>query len=182
MKLTVVRHGETIENAQDVVMGHHGGNLSEKGIQQVEAAATSLKKHNFDQAWSSDLKRCVDTARIILKHHPQLNLQVTPALREVNYGEFQGSPASDIRDYFEKEGFNKNSKVPGGESHTEMGVRTLIFVNDLLEKTPDESILLISHNGPIEAIREAVEGTPFSGDSLNGSIRAFEINKPLKIK
>jgi broad specificity phosphatase PhoE len=181
MRLIVVRHGETIENANDVVMGHHGGTLSEKGISQAKETAIKLKSYEFDQAWSSDLKRCIDTAKIILKYHSRIELQISPALREVNYGEFQGRPASEIRAYFDKKGFDKDSKVPGGESHKEMGERTRNFINSLLRDAPDQNILIVSHNGPIEAIREAVEKTPFSGDSLNAGIRMFEINEPLKI-
>jgi len=181
MNLVVVRHGETIENAQDIVMGHHGGNLSAKGIQQADEAAEKLKTDEFDQAWSSDLKRCVDTAKIILKYHSQLKLNKTQALREVNYGEYQGRPAAEIRKYFEDTGFNRDNKVPGGESHTEMGARVLDFVNDLILHYPNQKILLITHNGPLEAIRSSVEKTPFSGDAKNGGIYQYVIAKPLEL-
>lgn len=180
MKLTVVRHGQTIENAQDTVMGHHEGTLSEKGLVQAKETAYVLKVEKFDQAWSSDLQRCVDTAKYILKLHPDLKLQLTPALREVNYGEFQGRPGTDIRAYFDKQGgFTQESKAPGGESHTEMADRVLYFVNGLFKVSPDQKVLLISHNGPIEAIRAAVEQTPFSGDSKNAGIWRGEVNQPL---
>jgi len=181
MKLTVVRHGQTLENAQDVVMGQHGGTLSEEGIKQVEESAVKLRDYKFDQAWSSDLKRCMDTARLILKYHSGLALNITPALREVNYGEFQGRPAVEIRDYFDKEGgFNQQLKVPGGESHAEMGDRVIKFVNGLLSDFPEQSILVISHSGPIEALRAAVEQTPFTSDALNAGIKTFEINSRIE--
>ena len=170
MRLTIVRHGETIENANDIIMGQNGGTLSQKGIEQAKATTQTLKDETFDQAWSSDLARCVDTAKYILELHPELRLQLTPALREVNYGEFQGRPGAEIRAYFDREGgFNQKSKVPGGESHVEMAVRVLGFVNGLLQRFPEQKMLLVSHNGPIEIIRAAVEKTPFSGDAKNAS-------------
>jgi broad specificity phosphatase PhoE len=181
MRIVVVRHGETVENAQDIVMGHHGGNLSENGLRQAKETAAKLKDYEFDQAWSSDLRRCVDTAGFILKHHQGLKLKTTHALREVNYGEFQGRPAAEIRLYFDKTGFDQNSKVPGGESHKEMGKRVLLFVNSLMERSPEDRILIVSHNGPIETIRAAVEHTPFTSDAENASIRTFEITQPLTL-
>lgn len=170
MKLTIVRHGETIENANDIIMGQNGGTLSPKGIEQAKTVAQILKDETFDQTWSSDLKRCVDTAKYILELHPELILQPTPALREVNYGDFQGRPGIEIRAYFDKEGgFDQKSKVPGGESHVEMAGRVLDFVNELFHRFPEQKVLLISHNGPIEIIRAAVEKTPFSSDAKNAS-------------
>lgn len=181
MKLTIVRHGETFENANDIVMGHHGGVLSEIGIQQAKVTAQALKDKVFDQAWASDLKRCVDTAKYILELHPNLKLQLTPALREVNYGEFQGKPGAEIRAYFNKHGgFTQKSKALGGESHSEMADRVLDFVNGLLNDFPEQKILLVTHNGPIEAIRTAVEQTPFSGDAKNAGIWRGEVNKTLE--
>lgn len=181
MKLTVVRHGETTENAGDIVMGHHGGTLSEKGVEQAELTAKQLQSEEFDQLWSSDLKRCVDTAKFILKYHPDLKFEATPALREVNYGEFQGRPGAEIRKYFDKDGFTLDSKAPGGESHREMSARVLKFVNYLFENFPNQRILLVTHNGPIEAIRAAVERTPFTEDAKNASSRELAITGPLEL-
>lgn len=171
MELWIVRHGQTVENSRDIIMGQNPGTLSETGIDQAKATASTLKDESFDQTWSSDLKRCVDTAKYIMANYSGLQLQLTPALREVNYGKFQGRPGIEIRDHFEKEGgFTQTSKAPGGESHQEMSARVLDFVNDLFNSAPDKKILLVTHNGPIEAIRAAVEKTPFSGDAKNASI------------
>lgn len=182
MELTLVRHGETIENASDTIMGHHGGTLSEKGIGQAVQTAEKLKDEKFDQAWSSDLRRCVDTAKYILKPHHNLQLQLTTALREVNYGEFQGRPGAEIRAFFDKEGgYTRTSQVPGGETQLDMSIRVLNFVNNLLDRHSNKRILLVSHNGPIEAIRVATERTPFSGDAKNAGILQLHITKPLEL-
>lgn len=182
MKLTIVRHGETIENANDTIMGQNGGTLSQKGIEQAKMVAQILEDEEFDQAWSSDLTRCVDTARYILELHPDLRLQPTPALREVNYGEFQGRPGVEIRAYFDKEGgFDQKSKVPGGESHIEMAERVLDFVNGLFRRFPEQKMLLVSHNGPIEIIRAAIEKTPFSGDAKNAGVWRCVVEEALQL-
>ena len=182
MKLTIVRHGETLENAVDIIRGHHGGTLSKRGIEQAKIAARALKDEMFDQAWSSDLKRCVDTAKYILEFHSDLKLQLTTDLREVNYGEFQGRTGAEIRAFFDRHGgYTETSRVPGGESQLEMSTRTLYFVNGLFKRFPDQKILLVTHTGPIESIRTFIEKTPFSGDALNASILRLEIIKPLEL-
>lgn len=182
MKLLIVRHGETIENAADIVMGQNGGTLSETGIEQAKATAKQLQHETFDQLWSSDLKRCVDTAKYILEYHPDLKLQTTAELREVNYGEFQGRPGAEIRAFFEaRGGFTPDSKAAGGESHREMSDRVLKFVNFIFNRFPDQRILLVSHNGPIEAIRAAAERTPFTEDAKNASVREVELSRPLEL-
>lgn len=163
-------------------MGHHDGTLNEKGLEQADKTAEKLKDKNFDQAWSSDLKRCVDTAKLILRFHPSLKLETNRALREVNYGKFQGRPGTEIRAFFDKEGgYTRTSQVPGGETQLDMSTRVLHFVNDLFDQYSSQRILVVSHNGPIEAIRAAVERTPFLGDAKNASILQLRVTKPLEL-
>jgi broad specificity phosphatase PhoE len=180
MNLTVVRHGQTIENAQGIIMGQLGGTLSEKGVKQAEDLSLQLKNEKFDQVWSSDLKRCIETAERIMKFHQNLELKLTPALREVNFGKFQGSPDSEIRPFFEQKHF-LTWKPQGGESLQEKNIRVVNFVNKLFKGYPGQDILLITHTGPIEAIRSVVEKTPFESDAPNASALRFKINEPLRL-
>lgn len=163
-------------------MGHNGGTLSEQGIEQAKTTAKQLQHEVLDQVLSSDLKRCVDTAKYILEYHPDIKLQTTAELREVNYGEFQGRPGAEIRAFFDKEGgFTQESKATGGESNREMSIRVLKFVNYIFEHFPNQRILLVTHNGPIEAIRAAVERTPFTEDAKNASVREVDLAHPLEL-
>ena len=183
MKLTIVRHGETVENAKDEIMGQRGGTLSEKGIKQSKKLAEELKNEHFDKAWSSDLTRCLDTAKYIVALQPKLQLQTTSALREVNYGIFQGRPSAEIQKVYAKSSDFVNEKVEGGESHFEMFRRTITFINELFSKYPTESILIITHTGPIEAIRASVEKAKpnelFPDDMKNAGVWRLEVTKPL---
>lgn len=179
MNLVIVRHGETVENAADIIMGQRGGTLSEKGIEQAKRAAAELKDNRFDQAWSSDLARCVDTAAQIMIYHPDIKLQLAPALREVNYGEFQGRPAAEIREFVKQKDFYTR-KTPGGESQQDMAARAINFVDNLYGQFPNQTILLVTHTGPIEAIRAAIERTPFVKDAENASIWRVELKEALQ--
>jgi broad specificity phosphatase PhoE len=70
MRLILTRHGETEENKLGIVQGHMQGTLSKEGIHQAEKLAERLRKEKIDAIFSSDLKRAVDTSKIILSYHP----------------------------------------------------------------------------------------------------------------
>ena len=65
MKLYVVRHGETIENANDCLVGRINTSLTEKGINQAKQVSEYFKNKNIDLIVSSPLDRCKKTAEII---------------------------------------------------------------------------------------------------------------------
>ena len=52
--LYLVRHGETIDNAAQILQGQLQGELNEKGIQQAEATRDKLKNEQIDVFVSSD--------------------------------------------------------------------------------------------------------------------------------
>jgi broad specificity phosphatase PhoE len=185
MRLVIVRHGETVENSEGVIQGQLPGRLNEKGKRQSEELALKLKDEKFDQVWSSDLQRCVDTANFLLEYHPGLKLQVAPDLREIKYGNLQGKKATDI-EWDEIESADLNQKYPGGESNMEMAGRVLGFLNELLAKFPDQSILIVTHGGPMRVIRAAHDKLPleqiFNRDIVNTAIFDFDLKTPLEIR
>ena len=105
MTLYIVRHGQTKENVIRMLQGHMPGNLTELGKDQVRKTAEDLANRNirFKCIVSSDLKRAMDSANIIAD---RLNLPVVPMtmLRERDWGSYTGTPLSEARDKFYKNG------------------------------------------------------------------------------
>ena len=87
--LYLVRHGETVDNVNQIMQGQTQGKLTENGIQQAQEVRDQLAPENFAAIISSDLKRSVDTARIIAEPH-HLEVVQTPLLRERDWGGFTG--------------------------------------------------------------------------------------------
>ena len=85
--LYLVRHGETVDNANKIMQGQTQGELNTKGIEQARTVAKNLKSEHFDAIVSSDLKRSFDTASIIAEPHG-LTVITTPLLRERDWGGF----------------------------------------------------------------------------------------------
>ena len=94
--LYLVRHGETIDNVRQIMQGQTQGELTENGILQAKQVRDQLSDENFDAIISSDLKRSVDTARIIAEPHG-LEVVQTPLLRERDWGGFTGRYIPELK-------------------------------------------------------------------------------------
>lgn len=96
-KLYLVRHGETIDNVNQVMQGQTQGLLNEKGIRQAEELAAQMADMPIDAFVSSDLKRAYDTCKIIANKHGN-DVDTTPLLRERDWGDFTGMFIPDLKD------------------------------------------------------------------------------------
>jgi len=94
--LYLVRHGETIDNANQIMQGQTQGQLNENGIKQAREFSEQWKDKSIDVVLASDLKRSIDTARIIAEPH-HLEVQTTPLLRERDWGGFTGRFIPDLK-------------------------------------------------------------------------------------
>ena len=92
----LVRHGETVDNARQIMQGQTQGCLNEQGRAQAEAVAQRMAKESIDVVVSSDLRRAVQTAEIIAQPHG-LSVVTTPLLRERDWGSFTGRYIPDLR-------------------------------------------------------------------------------------
>jgi probable phosphoglycerate mutase len=87
--LYLVRHGETVDNANQIMQGQTQGELNENGLRQAHELCEQWKSREIDVVMASDLKRAVDTAAIIAVPHG-LKVVTTPLLRERDWGGFTG--------------------------------------------------------------------------------------------
>ena len=94
--LYLVRHGETIDNVRQIMQGQTQGELTENGILQARQVAEKLKDVDFEAVVASDLKRSIDTAKIVAAPH-QLEVLTTPLLRERDWGGFTGRYIPDLK-------------------------------------------------------------------------------------
>ena len=96
--LYIVRHGKTVSNLEAKVHGWTDSPLSELGISQAEKVGEGLKDIVFNTAYSSDIKRAADTAKIILNanKNQKPELQELFGLREWGYGGYEGRDDADL--------------------------------------------------------------------------------------
>ena len=94
--LYLVRHGETVDNAQQIMQGQTQGCLNEKGREQARVVAERLAAESIDAIVASDLQRAIQTAEMIAEPHG-LPVVTTPLLRERDWGGFTGRFIPDLK-------------------------------------------------------------------------------------
>lgn len=179
MKLTVARHGQTEENLAGIVQGHLQGRLTKKGIGQAESLAVRLRDNHFDHIYSSDLDRCVDTAREVVKYHPSTKIELTKDLRETSFGDVEGISKFDV-DWEGHQGSFLDKKPTNGESISDLRKRVIRFLDQLKKERSNQNILFITHAGPMRVIKSYLEDTSleqlFSEDIDNCEVWTFEMD------
>ena len=152
-RLILVRHGVTGHNSSRRFCGHSDIKLSAEGRRQVERLRDRLVNEKIDAVYSSDLKRAMATAEPISSGH-EVEIVACPELREVNYGSCEGLTFQEISDQYPDvaEGcinFTPELVFPEGESFKEFIERSSKFLDRLDKHQPSETILIVSHSGPL---------------------------------
>ncbi|EJS70225.1 histidine phosphatase family protein [Bacillus cereus] len=96
--LYVTRHGKTILNTNHRAQGWADSPLVEKGVEVATNLGTGLKDIHFTTVYSSDSGRAIETANLVLKYSEQseLKLEQRKALRELNFGIFEGEKLENM--------------------------------------------------------------------------------------
>jgi len=145
----IVRHTEAEHHVKKVAGGWYDTSLTEKGRYQAQKIAENLFKEIKIAGipiYSSDLKRCVETADIISKVF-QSKITLDKNLREKSSGEGDGKS---------KQWYDAHILLPpddnhldyrtfkGAESRRDVGIRAYTFLDELLKK-PDQNTIIVTH-------------------------------------
>lgn len=146
----VVRHGETEWNAINKVLGRTDIPLNDKGLQQAQELACSLKDLKPDVFLCSPLCRARQTADAV-SAATGMRYTIDDRLIEQDFGRFEGINRFDgeyqkaKREYF--------ARYPGGESFFDVAAR----VFPLIEELDGANALLVTHGGICRIIRNYFE-------------------------
>ena len=97
----LVRHGETMFNQLNKVQGWCDSPLTVKGINDLKVTANALSQVHFDNMYSSDLKRAIDTVHLMKDANLVSDIgkiKKLPEFREVFFGTFEGDDINQTRD------------------------------------------------------------------------------------
>ncbi len=145
-ELLLVRHGETDWNRDQRYQGHADPPLNEAGRAQARELARALAGTDLDAAYTSDLKRAAETARIILEGR-DVPLFEDRGLREIDVGSWSGLTRAEIEDRYP--GMERHD-VESEEAHLS---RVLDAVSRIAARHPDDRVLVISHGGSLRTLR-----------------------------
>ena len=133
--ILLVRHGETVDNARQIMQGQTQGELNEQGRQQAQQVAERLSTEAIDAVVASDLRRAIQTAEIIAAPH-HLPVVTTSLLRERDWGSFTGRFIPDLR------GETWPDDI---ESEEALLQRALTFLKYITTTYPDKRVVAVGH-------------------------------------
>lgn len=168
-RLILVRHGESVWNAANRFTGWVDVPLSEAGKIEARKAGERLAAEGItvDRAYTSTLRRAIDTGRIVLDTLGQHELEQRQAweLNERFYGALTGRNKDEARDVFGEEQVHTwrrgyDVELPGGESLKDTAERTLpYFEREVLPATREVGAVLVSaHGNSLRAVVKALDG------------------------
>ena len=147
--IILVRHGQTAWNVAQVFRGQIDIELDETGLKQAELLGEYLSQCKLDAVFSSPLKRAVQTAEAIVRHHG-LAVEIAPGLNDIDFGEWQGLSFQEVRTRFNELFATWVSdphrvRMPSGESLDDVHQRALAVVNQVVDKHEGKVVVLVSH-------------------------------------
>ncbi|KAF5345190.1 hypothetical protein D9758_009701 [Tetrapyrgos nigripes] len=165
--ITLIRHGESVDNGKSIWAGCTDAPLSERGRKcpsrefETKRQADSLGQWfatngvQFTAVYVSKLQRAKQTADAILKYHadPKPSLIEEFLLHEINFGKAEGKPYTEkptlglsIEEHYQKGIFphirNRTDHFPDGESKDDVANRAEkvlqnIFIRDIVGAMKD---------------------------------------------
>ncbi len=152
--LILVRHGESVANAQGLLLGRTDVELTDAGRAQA-VAARSLVRSPVVEVRTSPLSRARDTAGLLALGPP---VAVDDRWIEVDYGEFECQPLGGIpAEVWQRWQSDRDFRPEGGETLAEVDRRIAAVCEELFAlegvgaRRADGDVVVVSHVTPIKA-------------------------------
>jgi len=186
MKVYIVRHGETLWNAQKKLQGWSDIELNEKGRELAGITAEALKEIPFDIAYTSPLIRAKETAQIIAGDR-NIKIIEDERIKEIGIGEAEGRRFDEIitdkcENNFSKFFDKPEEYVPykGGETFEMLCARAEDFIKNVIMKETHENILVTAHAAIIKAMLKCINNTQIKdlwGDKFHKNCAVTTVEK-----
>ncbi|MCL5431843.1 MAG: 2,3-bisphosphoglycerate-dependent phosphoglycerate mutase [Patescibacteria group bacterium] len=144
--LALIRHGQSVLNAQNKECGWIDSPLTQLGRQEARDAAQKIKDKKWDYIFESDLIRSHETTDEIIKVLGYSPIRVaSPAIKERNYGIYANHDKSEVSHDIRR---GWDVPVPQGETLKQVYDRVVpYFQAEILPKLEDGKDVIISAHG-----------------------------------
>jgi broad specificity phosphatase PhoE len=148
-RIILVRHGRTPWNKDKIFRGSRDIPLDEVGREEASLLAEWLRGETIHAAYTSPLSRSRDTAEAIAKPHG-IKVVDHPGLSDLVYGDWEGVSLAEVKVKFDDlyrqwETSPHSVRFPGGETLDELRTRSLAAVDEVVQRHPDQVVLLSAH-------------------------------------
>lgn len=165
MELILIRHGQTVWNANHKTQGRTDIELDDTGRAQANLLARRLSGMHVDAVYASPLLRARETATILAQPH-KLPVRNHPLLMERDFGIWEGESFPDLLAKYPDE-MRQWQEDPtgvtpqGAETLHEVGERCAAFLQELAHThTGDDVVAVVSHSIPLRLIVAGLIGLP----------------------
>ena len=131
-----------------------GIHLNEEGHKQAQAAAERLKPVKLKAIYASHLERAIETAEIIAAGR-NLQVQTRENLADLKTGDWTGrsvKQAARSRIWKDIQQRPTHTRMPGGESFSEMQGRLIGELEKIRAAHPKGTVVVVSHADAIKSI------------------------------
>lgn len=149
------RHGLTKGNLNAQYIGHTDLPLTTDSISSLKTIKAHKHYPEVDAVFSSPLKRCIDSAKIMF---PKNNTLVIDDFIEYNFGEFEGLTAEELKDNEDFKNWMHGdiyAAAPYGESNAQFSHRICDAFEKVVDgcvKTGTNNIAIVGHAGVLMTI------------------------------
>jgi probable phosphoglycerate mutase len=163
-RLLLIRHGSHDLLGRELVGRRPGVHLSARGRAEAEALAKRLSDLPIVELYCSPRERALQTAEPICAAL-RISSQIHPALDEMDFGDWTGRAFDTLGSDPVWQRFNRDralTRIPGGETMTEVAARMGRFMDELTAKHRDAqtAVALVGHGDPIRAAVANAIGLP----------------------
>ncbi len=162
MRALLVRHGVTGETGRLLTGRLPGVSLSDKGRLDARVAADRLANGEVAAVYSSPIRRCRETARILATPHDMTPITDRRFI-EADYGTWSGRSLKDLhrlKAWGRLMSHAARFRFPDGETLAEVQARSVSGLEDLAARHGDETIVVVSHADVIRSLLCHYLGTP----------------------
>ena len=157
LTLYLLRHGQTELSRENSFCGAGlDAELTEEGLEMARAFTASYRAQPWSAMYSSNMRRCIDTARMLSDATNQ-KIEVREDLREIAYGKWEGMTKERVDQEFHDDYVSWLADPAwhaptGGELASMIAIRGLRVVEEIKQHFADGNVLVVSHKATIRII------------------------------
>jgi broad specificity phosphatase PhoE len=163
VRALLIRHAESVGNAEGRFQGQRDYPLSPRGVEQALRLAARLQARKLDHIYASPLLRANHTAEIVAELHG-MTVTPLPSVAEYDFGDLSGLTWSEIRERHPELAEAQRARGrgyvpwPGEEGRAIFRERVCAAIWALEQDHADETVAVFSHGGVIAVFCQSVLG------------------------
>ncbi|MCL3860880.1 histidine phosphatase family protein [Actinotalea sp. K2] len=181
LTLSLVRHGQTVYNAEGRLQGWCDSPLTARGLAGVRTTAAHLARRPVTVAYVSPAGRAQTTAHEIMAHHPGAPLVTDPDLREFGFGDLEARPETDLAARYDPDTMFDEvlrgtfAGIPGGETGAQLRARVRSAFARIEQRHQRGHVLVVGHGLTLRAYLMMIGSDP-AGPLPNASVSTVEVD------